>query len=75
MNAEGFRAILEELHLSPARAAKLLGIAERTAYRWLDGTRDVSAPGYRLLILCRDFDVSPDQAMRHFERLNLPSSR
>jgi DNA-binding transcriptional regulator YiaG len=73
MSGEAFKAILEELHLSPARAAILLGITERTAYRWIDGSRDVSEPGARLLVLLRDFDISPDTALKHFNRTFRPT--
>jgi hypothetical protein len=68
MTPEAYRELLDELHLSPGAAARILGIAARTSRRWLDGTRDVSAPGYRLLVLLRDYGISPAEALEHFSQ-------
>jgi DNA-binding transcriptional regulator YiaG len=65
MTPEAYREILEELRLSNGQAAKLLGVTPRTSNRWLAGTRDIPAPAYRLLVLLRDYRLSPKDASRH----------
>jgi hypothetical protein len=69
-----YGSILEELKLSHAQVARLLGVAPRSSQRWMDGTREVPAPIYRFLVLLRDFQISPDEAYRHFSR-NLEQTR
>jgi hypothetical protein len=64
-----YEAILGQLKLSHGEAARLLGVAPRSSQRWVSGTREVSATAYGLLVLLRDFNISPGEANRHFSQI------
>jgi DNA-binding transcriptional regulator YiaG len=64
MTPTEYRELLAVLDLTQARAARLLGIAERTSRFWAAGGRDISPPAERFLRLLVAAKISPDRAMR-----------
>lgn len=49
MTPEEFRETIEQLGLTQAASAQLLGVDERTARRWACGERDIPPPAQRFL--------------------------
>lgn len=45
------RATRDAFHLTTAGLARLVGVTDRTAYRWMAGTLSVPEPVWRLLEL------------------------
>jgi transcriptional regulator with XRE-family HTH domain len=60
MNAEHYRDALSRLGLSQTRAAKLMGVNERTSRRWALGEIPVPRLVALLLYLLRRFRVKVD---------------
>jgi hypothetical protein len=65
MTPDAYREILEELRLTSAQAAELLGVSPRASNYWLAGTRDIPAPAYRLLVVLRDYRLKHRDVARH----------
>jgi transcriptional regulator with XRE-family HTH domain len=59
-----FREAIAALGLSQRRAAKLLGVDERTSRKWASGETAISPPAERFLLYLIAVGVSGDEAMR-----------
>ena len=60
MTANQYRAVLEQLELSQARAGKMLGVSGRTSAGYATGEHPIPEPVARLLRLCVRLELDPE---------------